>query len=85
MGRSRALSRPLIHGVIAPGGCGGISVTADVPMATGLKLLNAGKISKHGVFDPEMVIAPDDLFDELGACCSVPAPMKFAKVMLLIS
>ena len=64
---------------------GGMGGATGVPMAIGLKLLNAGKISKHGVFSPEMVIDPDDFFDELGPLCSFPAPVKSAKEMLMIT
>jgi saccharopine dehydrogenase-like NADP-dependent oxidoreductase len=64
---------------------GGMGGATGVPMAIGLKLLHSGKITRHGVFAPEMVIDPDDFFDELGPLCTVPSPAASAKEILHIS
>ena len=64
-GQEKAVGVTVLAGV--GGGMGGAT---GVPMGIGLKLLHEGKISKKGVFAPEMVIDPDDFFDELGPLCT---------------
>ena len=41
-----------------------------VPMAVALKMLAEGRISRRGVFAPEVVVPVDDFFEELGPLCT---------------
>ncbi|MFL7871938.1 MAG: hypothetical protein AB8I58_24125, partial [Anaerolineales bacterium] len=40
---------------VLAGASGGMGGATGIPMAVGLKLLHSGKITRHGVFAPEMV------------------------------
>ena len=67
----------------SPGG--GMGGATGIPMAIGLKLLHMGRIKGRGVFAPEMVIDPDDFFDELGPLCTIPSAKANSDEMLLIT
>lgn len=64
---------------------GGMGGATGVPMGIGLKLFHAGKVIRHGVFAPEMVIDPDDFFGELAPLCTIPSAMASAKEILHIT
>lgn len=67
----------------SPGG--GMGGATGIPMAIGLKLLHLGKIKGRGVFAPEMVIEPDDFFDEFGPLCTLPSAKANSDEMLLVT
>jgi len=70
---------------VTAGTGGGMGGATGIPMAIGLKLLASGKITRHGVFAPEMVIDPDDFFDEFGPLCTIPSARATAREMLLVT
>lgn len=71
-----------VTGSAAP--AGGMGGATGVPMALGLSMFAGGKIEKHGVFAPEMIIDPDSFFDELAPLCT-PERANATELLIITS